>query len=197
MTQIGIWAAVAAAVIGIAAAGADDDGHDRHGQGHGAHAHGVAELAIVVDGAVVEIELESPAMNLIGFEHRPRTAVQHEALDATVAVLRDGARLFSFEPSGARCVQKRTTVLSALLEDDDVHGHADEEHDDGDGHDHDDHADIFAAWRFECAGAALGGIDLRGLFSRFPGTVRLQVKAVAGQGQTARELTPASSSLRW
>lgn len=179
--------------LGVAATAAAHDGkHGHHGHGHGAHEHGVAELTIAVDGALLQIELETPAMNLIGFEHRPRTDAQREALDSAVETLRDGALLFAFEPAGARCAQRRATVLSSLLADDE-----DDEAHHEDGHDHDDHADIFAAWGFECAGAALAGIDLRGLFSRFPGTERLRVQAVTGQGQTARELTPASSRFRW
>lgn len=198
MRRTRVPAAAVAIALGITTVAAHDDGHGRHG--HGAHEHGVAALTIVVDGAILQIELESPSMNLIGFEHRPRTGTQREALGSAVEALRDGPRLFSFGPAGARCVQQRATVLSTLLdddEDDEAHHEGGHGHDDAHDRDPDDHADIFAAWRFECAGAGLAEIDMRGLFSRFPGTERLRVQAVTGQGQTARELTPASSRLRW
>lgn len=196
----GICAAMMVAVAGFGAPAAARDA-DHHHHGHDAHEHGVAVVTIAVDGPVVEIEFESPAMNLVGFEHRPRTDAQRESLDATIAALRDGGRLVAFEPAGARCIQQRAVVLSSLLDDDeDEGGHHDdgydESHPDHDAADH-DHADIFVAWRFECAGVAVSGIDLRGVFSRFPATERLRVQAVTNQGQTARELAATSSRLRW
>ncbi len=205
MIRTAIWTAALAAGIGLAASSVAareaGHGHPHPHHGHGAHEHGVAGVTIAVDGAVVEIELESPAMNLVGFEHRPRTDAELESLDAAVAALRRGDGLVAFEPAGARCVRQRAVVLSSLLVDDDDedghhHGGQDGSHPDHDGEAH-DHADIFVAWRFECAGAAVTGIDLRGVFSRFPATERLRVQAVTGQGQTARELTRSSSRLRW
>ncbi len=186
------------AAVGFGAPSAAWDG-DHHHHGHGAHEHGIAVVTIAVDGPVVEIEFESPAMNLIGFEHRPRTDAQRESFDAAVAALRRGDGLVSFEPAEARCVQLRAVVLSSLLDNEEDqhhdHGHGGS-HPDHDAGDH-DHADVFVAWRFECAGAAVTGIELRGIFSRFPATERLRVQAVTGQGQTAREMTAASSRLRW
>ena len=39
-----------------------------------AHVHGTAELFVVLDGNQLDIELRSPAMNLLGFEHRANNA---------------------------------------------------------------------------------------------------------------------------
>jgi Protein of unknown function (DUF2796) len=38
---------------------------------HGPHVHGVAQLNVALDGNVLWIELNSPAMNIVGFEHAP------------------------------------------------------------------------------------------------------------------------------
>ncbi|MGB1290473.1 MAG: ZrgA family zinc uptake protein, partial [Porticoccaceae bacterium] len=35
-----------------------------------AHVHGLSQLTIAVEGETVELEFSSPAMNLVGFEHR-------------------------------------------------------------------------------------------------------------------------------
>jgi len=40
---------------------------------HNAHTHGVANLTLVSDSGTLEIAFDSPAVNLLGFEHRPRT----------------------------------------------------------------------------------------------------------------------------
>src|SRR5690606_12673416 len=38
-----------------------------------AHVHGSAVLQVVMDGETVELALQSPLNNLLGFEHAPRT----------------------------------------------------------------------------------------------------------------------------
>ena len=39
---------------------------------HGAHVHGVANLNMAFAGGALEMEFESPAMSILGFEHRPK-----------------------------------------------------------------------------------------------------------------------------
>jgi len=169
--------------------------------GHGAHEHGVAQLDIALDGTELQIELDTPAVNLLGFEHAPRDARQEAVLGEAVDDLRDGARLFSLTPE-ARCVLRDARILSSLLPDDDGHDEGDHHAHDpdvhgGDGHDGDDHVDVFVAWRFDCAAPAeLGELGAQAFFERFPGTERLRVQAVTARGQTAAVLTPSSPAIR-
>ena len=37
----------------------------------GTHEHGVARLDLAQEGAQIDLHLESPAMNLLGYEHMP------------------------------------------------------------------------------------------------------------------------------
>jgi hypothetical protein len=48
----------------------------------GAHVHGLVKLGVAVQGPTVSIELDSPLDNLLGFEHRPRTAAERQAARA-------------------------------------------------------------------------------------------------------------------
>ena len=43
---------------------------------HGPHIHGLAEATIALEGKVLEIGLQSPASNIVGFEHKARTKEQ-------------------------------------------------------------------------------------------------------------------------
>ena len=43
---------------------------------HDAHVHGVAHLNVALEGNDLYIELTSPAANIVGFEHDPRTQNQ-------------------------------------------------------------------------------------------------------------------------
>ena len=58
------------ALLPLAVAHAHDDHDHDHAHGTlGAHEHGVAKLNVVLDDNTLELELDSPAMNLVGFEH--------------------------------------------------------------------------------------------------------------------------------
>ena len=56
------------AMLPLAVAHAADEHDHAHGS-LGAHEHGVGRLNAGLDGQTLELELESPAMNLVGFEH--------------------------------------------------------------------------------------------------------------------------------
>ena len=52
-----------------------------------AHIHGVAELTVAFENGVVEMQFESPAISLLGFEHAPKDDDQVEIVNKTKAVL--------------------------------------------------------------------------------------------------------------
>ena len=60
------------ALLPLAIAHAADEHDHEHGS-LGAHEHGVGRLNAALDGQTLELELESPAMNLVGFEHAATT----------------------------------------------------------------------------------------------------------------------------
>lgn len=119
-----------------------DHDHDHEHRQHGAHVHGIAALNLAFEGNEVQIELDSPAANIVGFEHVPSSADDQAALDEAVATLEDGDKLFRFNDE-AGCRMETGTINSALLEDE-RRRHAEEgaesrAHDDKEGHDHDAH----------------------------------------------------------
>lgn len=90
---------------------------------HGAHVHGVATLNLALDGDHLYLELDSPAANLVGFEHPPGDVNEWQAVDQALEALRAGQDLFLPSPA-AGC-----WLVSAEVEDP---WHDDKEHD----HDH-------------------------------------------------------------
>lgn len=48
------------------------------------HQHGHAELQLAINGNEVDLLLISPAGNLLGFEHHPRTSEQQQLADTTI-----------------------------------------------------------------------------------------------------------------
>lgn len=151
------------------------------------HQHGAAELDVAVDGRDLLLEWRSPAANLLGFEHAPRSAVQRQRVTEVRAALGEGERLFGL-PAAAACSLAETNLDGALLA-------AAEK-----SHDHDQagaaHSDVKAAYRFVCAQPErLDALELAGLFARFPATETLRVQLIGPSGQRGAELSAAASRL--
>jgi len=149
-------------------------------ESHGIHEHGSAELNLVLEGQALAVEFTSPAMNIVGFEHQPRTVKQKQALKEALAHLRQGDKMLGL-PAAAQCRLESAEVSSDLEGHDHGHGHA------RDGHD--EHADFNAIWRFQCSQPEqLRSLEVR-LFEAFSGTKRVRVQAVTPTGQFGGELS--------
>ncbi len=180
------------ALLPLVAAQAHEHGHDHdHEHSHdslGAHEHGVASLNAALDGNLLELQLESPAMNLVGFEHAATSDADKAKVAAAKRELEQPISLFAL--TSGDCKATQVELESPLF------GDADHDHD----HDHDDHegehSDIHAHYRFECAKAnELKQLDLDELFKRFPATEKIQVQLIGPNGQQGVELTPAQPRL--
>ena len=188
------------ALVAPGAIAADKHDHDQEKRQHDAHVHGIAALNLALEGDEVHVELDSPAANIVGFEHAPSSEADHAALDKAVATLKDGDQLFRFN-SEAGCRMEEAKVTSALL-DEDHKGHADDHgHEKNEAHGHDEHeheenagpthSDIDAAYHFECdQPGKLTQLTVE-LFEAFSGMEKLNVQYVVESKQGAAELTPA------
>ncbi|MBJ2240959.1 DUF2796 domain-containing protein [Pseudomonas sp. MF6768] len=193
------------ALLPLAAQAADEHNHD-HDHEHGsldAHEHGVGRLNAVLDGKALELGLESPAMNLVGFEHLATTDADKAKLAAARKQLEQPLVLFSL-PKAAGCVVSSQELESPLFGDkpDDDHDHATDgkgaaAHDHDHDHDH-DHSEIHAHYQFTCASpAALKNLDLANIFKTFPATQKIQVQLIGPSGQQGVEATPQAATLKF
>ena len=202
LKQTVLTAALAAPLMLIVpwASAEEKHDHDQAHRQHGAHVHGIAALNLALEGQEVQIELDSPAANIAGFEHAPSSADDHAALDKAVATLKDGDRLFTFNDD-AGCRMETATVTSELLgqEHDEREGHAREGTEshayvDKQGHGHEEHegethSDIKAAYHFECdTPDKLEQLTVE-LFDAFSGMEKIKVQFVIESRQGAAELT--------
>ena len=170
----------------VLAAGQHDHDHDHdHHDSLGAHEHGAAELDAALDGSMLEIELRSPAMNLVGFEHTPSSDADKRKIADARERLEQPYALFGL-PAAAGCKLAETELESPLFE-----GKA---HDHGDEHEHDgdhesQHSEIHAHYHFDCATPqAIQVLDLQGLFKAFPGTKKIQAQLIGPNGQRGAQL---------
>ena len=186
------------ALLPLAVAHAADEHDHDHDHEHGslsAHEHGVGRLNAALDGQTLELELESPAMNLVGFEHAATSDADKAKIAAVRAQLEKPLALFNL-PTAAGCVVASQELESPLFggkpdADDDHDEDAKDEH-------HHDHSEIHAHYHFTCATpGALKTLDLANIFNTFPATQKIQLQLIGPSGQQGVEVTSKAASLKF
>ena len=180
---------------------ADEHDHDHEHGSLGAHEHGVGRLNAVLDGQALELELDSPAMNLVGFEHLATSAADKAKVAAARKQLENPLALFNL-PKAAGCVISSQELNSPLFGDKPEADHDDDDHDDdakdGAHEHHHDHSEIHAHYQFTCATpTALGNLDLTQVFKTFPATQKIQVQLIGPSGQQGVDATATAATLKF
>jgi hypothetical protein len=178
---------------------ADDSEYEQHE----AHVHGEAEMLIALEGSTLEIEFHSPAMNIVGFEHQPKTEQQTDAIEKAIDTLKQPGKLFALA-TAAECKPVAIDVATPLAkhghdehshQEHDAHHEHEKEHEHEHEHEVETHSDFTAHYQFQCADLnKLDKIEFD-LFKHFPGTERLEVLSISNKGQQMMELTPANTTL--
>ena len=177
-----------------------------------AHAHGYGELNVAIDGPKVALELNSPAFNIVGFEHSPETDKDKATIKLALSILNDGSGLFLF-PAVAGCRLANVNVVSSLTEaQHSVHKEHDSDHKDqaSDHKEHDSnhktskhedhsnndiHSEFHANYQFQCDVIEKVNTIQVMIFKHFPNTRQLNVQMILPNSQSAMELTPTSTLL--
>ena len=171
---------VALHVGNVPASQADDTPTPEAHEQHAAHEHSIGTLSIAISVEQVEIILESPAVNLVGFEHTARTDAEKQKLLAATQTLQAADQLFIL-PAAANC-QLDNAAIVANIDGDQTASSASA--------DTDSHSDIDVTWTYQCANAdAINSLGVK-LFSAFPnGFTKLNAEWVTDTGASAAQLT--------
>ncbi|MFC3851831.1 DUF2796 domain-containing protein [Salinispirillum marinum] len=189
-----------------------DHGHshdDDHGHEHdddqrqlGAHVHGVATMTIAQDGGDFVVELNTPSINVVSFEHLPNTDAQRSELEQALTLLQDASNLVELTRAGA-CELEDIHVTSEQLaamgysssgtKDDHGHDHDDHAHDD---HGHDErHSDFVVEYTFHCdEPSRVIGAHLP-VFEAFPSFETIDVQWIVNSQQGAARATAGSNAV--
>ena len=185
------------ALLPLAAAHAAHDEHEHHNEhaSLAAHEHGAAQLNVALEGQRLELALESPAMNLVGFEHAAVSTSDKAAVARAQQHLQTPLALFGIA-AAAGCVITSHELHSPQFA---AHTEEHEEHEEHAEHDKEhgaEHSDIDANYVLTCSQPqALAAIDLSELFKRFPATDKIQVQLIGPNGQQGAELSAAQPRL--
>lgn len=171
---------------------AEEHDHDHEHGSLGAHVHGVARLNMALDGGTLELELDTPAMNIVGFEHAATSDADKTALALARETLLKPHGLFSI-PEAAGCTVTKQKLESTLF------GDKDTDHDDGDADEHEhEHSEIHGHYQFTCAvPSVLNKLDLTQLFKSFPATQSIQVQLVTPTRQMGAEVRPSNPVVKF
>ena len=121
----------------------------------------------------MEIRFQSPAMNLVGFEQKPRSFQQLQQLASAENILGQPQQLFIFS-AGADC------TLNTV----DVHAPFEDEHE----HSEEEHADFTSHYHYRCNDTTkLSGLKVT-LFEHFPLIEQIRVQVLSEKGQLAFDL---------
>lgn len=148
------------------------------------HVHGEGTLNFVVDTQSGEIELTIvlPALQVLGFEHKPKTDAEKKVYSDSHKRLKDHKSIFtliSAKNSKAACVFSNATLKVPYVSDHD-HSH-------GQGH---NHADYELSYRMSCKDArSIEGIKILA-FQNLKALTKLKVEGLVADSAIAQELDP-------
>jgi Protein of unknown function (DUF2796) len=144
-----------------------------------AHQHGAATLEVTLDGGTLQIALDGPGDNFLGFEHAPRTDAEKKTVARVEQQLKQPAQLLS--PSPAAACQAEPPRVEIKLP---TPGSQET------------HSDIEAEWSWRCGQpGALAHVDVE-LFKRFPRLKELRVQIATPQTQKTLILKPGAPRIR-
>ncbi len=150
---------------------------------HGAHEHGVVQLQVAIAAGTLEMHLESPAINIVGFEHPPKNDDERAAIEKGLAKLKSPT-LFVLGPANA-CSLVKADVTSDLAT-----AHAPN---DANASTQEVHADVDANYQFACQ-APLKAIRV-GLFDQFGGIESVRVQLITDTDQRSLTLDKTNSTI--
>ncbi len=149
------------------------------------HQHGHANLQLAFNDNQVDLLFMSPAGNLLGFEHRPRTPEQQQTSDSVTNWLGE-TPLINTPESTCTVLEAMVHLQSHGHHEDDGHAHADEEQ----------HADIEVTQVLTCPGLTKSAVLTTPVTTRFPGVEQLDIAWAGPDGQAASRLEHREHSFR-
>lgn len=155
------------------------------------HTHGDASLGVVLEGSTINVELETPLYNVLGFEHAAETDAQKAAVAKAESVLSDGSRLFVFNREAKCSLSSPKASLDLGLDDQDHHK---DKHDDHEGEGHDEtHKDVTVEYAYECQSPRELKTITVALFEHFENLSEIDLVYLGPNTQKQAELTASNS----
>ncbi len=155
-------------------------------QSQEAHIHGLATLTLALENKALEIQFESPAANLIGFEHQANSPEEKQAVKQAEVILKSPKLLFSFAGTSCKAIEKTVDISGVTDREHDQHKH----HNHSKDHDDSSHSEIAASYRFSCKNTQELNSVATTLFNQFPRIEKINAIWVTETRQGSELLFP-------
>ena len=151
-----------------------EEKHDHDKRQLESHEHGVSTLKIALENQILEMELEAPANDIVGFEHAPENKSEKAAIAQALLILKSKPGIFKFS-SAANCNIK------------DVSGEFEVEK---------NHAGFHIIWKIKCLNPERIKNLETAFFQKFPKANEIEVEIVSNSGQSAIEWEKESNTIK-
>jgi Protein of unknown function (DUF2796) len=164
---------------------------------HDAHAHGVAEINIAVDGTEAEVEFRAPAENVMGFEHEAKSESDKKKRDAALRTVQTKMSEMVVFDSKLGC--KFSEVKTEVVEEKE---HGSETKSGKTGHDHKDekktgeHREVHANFSVACAQPLAGSRVTFGVQKNFRSIDQIKVQVVGDAKQSGATIKKDKGEVR-
>jgi hypothetical protein len=148
--------------------------HPEHAKSLSQHIHGKAELQIVLEDKQLSVELNSPAMNLLGFEHGIHNSEDQIIVENTRTSLTTPSALFLLSDGECMLEQQSADFSGLLITNKNVQPN--HEHHKSHKQDSNSHNDIKATYLYHCAQPEKLHSAMILLLDIFPNIISLQVQ---------------------
>ncbi len=153
----------------------------------GTHEHGRVTLNVAIDGSTLSLELDAPAINVIGFERAPRSAEEKQRVASVDRWLAGGVGMLGV-PATAGCQLTRVEYAAPQVAAGSKGAAHDHDHDHEHATDAEQHADYTARYTFTCSNpTALAWADLW-LMRRLLNVESVDVNLITPRQQLQRRL---------
>lgn len=159
-----------------------------------AHTHGEARMAMIYDEGVLLIEIQSPAENILGFEHFPQSKEEQELVNKSLNLLDKPEKIIELTPG---CVLKNKRIVSPFLKGDAAEGDSDKKHQHADEHKKQDvssHKEFKLHYEYSCKDTSTLNIRLR-VFEYFNGFKKVHAQWIAFSKQGMKILNKKDQAL--
>jgi hypothetical protein len=147
---------------------------------HHAHEHGKITLNVALDGPQLLIELDAPAVNVVGFEHPPHTDTERAAVRHAAQLLHSGSGLIGL-PALAACQLLQTELTEPKWEPEQpAHGKEAEA---------EEHADYEARLTYRCSHPEKLGWFEPWLLGKLLGVTEARIDLITPGGQRSESAT--------
>ncbi|GEM_PF-441022 len=168
-----------------------------------AHLHGHAQLNLVIEHNQLEIQFNSPAVNLVGFEYQASTADEMARVEKLRQQLTNVSELYRF--SGSECQLKTAKIdLNQILPEQPIrHTKPSDQDSQTEHHDHyhkdeaqAQHSEIKARYQFNCTEATKLTVIEVNFFNQFEHLNYIQALWITHQKQGLSELERGANYLK-